>query len=274
MKEKPRYRRTGVVRGRYDFDPPKDARWAEKSAYMLRRWLPEQVGMLEAFGLVSSLPRGKVAAFLRSVAPQPRSIGARLKEEDAGAHKLPLGHGLDVLVFSPEHGALHRLEVTAGMVADDLHITTWDAILYLLADADVMVPWLSIETTPGPIGPGFTVRVGSAGVTAEYLREAYIEVKRQELGVQVPRQIKVDDIALYLSEVKSRELGLTWERSWERWGAEAEQIGANSYQDVVAYRNKVNDLRRRFDWVKEDLDRMRRPTGRPKRESGKEGGRT
>jgi hypothetical protein len=52
--------------------------------------------------------------------------------------------------------------------------------------------------------------------------------------------------------------GLKWEDSWERWRETAEEMGATPYGDVVAYRNKVNDLRKRFECVREHLDATRR----------------
>jgi hypothetical protein len=72
-----------------------------------------------------------------------------------------------------------------------------------------------------------------------------------------------NDVAVFLHEVRCRERGLKWEDSWGRWRETAEEMGATPYGDVVAYRNEVNDLRKRFEWVREHLDAMRRATGRP-----------
>jgi hypothetical protein len=263
MDEAPRYRWTAP--GRYDFEASASAKWAEKSAYLLRLRQSEQAAVLDAFGLAAPIAREDVAEFLKTAYPQPASLGGVVEAMDAGARRLPLGRRLGSVVFSADHAPLRLLESVAREISADLHITVWDAVLYLLADVPAAIPWVTIERRIDPLGVGFAVTVGSAAVTGGDIAAAYNVVKHEELGARPPRQIGVNDVALFLHEVHCRERGLTWNDSWERWGETAAQIGATRYSDVVAYRNKVNDLRKRFEWVRDHLNAMKRPTGRPRK---------
>lgn len=263
MDEAPRYRWTAP--GRYDFEAPGSAKWAEKSVYLLRLRQSEQAAVLDAFGLGAPIAMEDVAEFLKAAHPQPASLGGAVKAMDAGAHRLPLGRRLASIVFPADHAPLRLLELTAREISADLRITLWDAVLYLLAGVPAAIPWVTIERRIDPLGVGFAVTVGSAAVTGDEIATAYNVVKYEEFGARPPRQIGVNDVALFLHEVHCRERGLTWDASWERWEETATQIGANKYSDVVAYRNKVNDLRKRFEWMRDHLDAMKRPTGRPRK---------
>ena len=259
MDEAPRYRWTAP--DRYDFEAPAEAAWAEKSAHLLRLRESDQAAVLSAFGLAAPIAREAVVDFLRGAYPQPSSLGGKVLALDA--HRLPLGRRLDFVVFPADFSPLRLLESTAGAIAAELHITVWDAVLYLLADVPATLPWVTVERRIDPLGVGFAVTIGSAAVTGDEIATAYNEVKHQEFGQRPPRQLGVNDVALFRHEVSCRERGLKWEDSWEEWKDTAEQVGANGYGDVVAYRNKVNDLRKRFEWVRDHLDAMKRRTGRP-----------
>ena len=80
----------------------------------------------------------------------------------------------------------------------------------------------------------------------------------------------MNDVAIFYHEIQCRRQGLTWEDSWQEWKRTAEPIGATPYNDVVAYRNKINDLRKRFRWMRDELDERKRPTGRPRKTTRKE----
>lgn len=254
--------------GRYDFEAPAEAGWAEKSAYMVRlRHEDDQAKVLQSFGLAAPIAEGDVVAFLRAAQSRQREA------PDVATGRfmdLPLGDDEDPLLFSPDDGPLCLLRSTTIDLADSLYITWWDATRYLLANVPVMVPWLTVEWEGDRFGDAFRIRVGSAAVTGDEIAKAYNEVKSEWFGARPPRQVGVNDVAIFYHEVRCRERGRTWEDSWEEWKPAAAQIGATPYDNVVAYRNKVNDLRKRYEWMSEQLDAAKRPTGRPRKPTPRE----
>lgn len=259
---------------RYDFEAPAEAGWAEKSAYLLRlRHESDQAEVLEAFGLAAPIAEEDVVAFLREA--QPRQTVTDDEAALAGFMDFPLGHeveGMDgILMFPSDHRPLCLLRSTLRAIADSLYVTWWDATLYLLADVPATVPWVTIEWEGDGFGDAFRVRVGSAAVTGDEIARAYNEVKRQAYWARPPQQVGVNDVAIFYHEVQCRRQGLTWEGSWDEWRPYAERIGATPYNDAVAYRNKVNDLRKRFGWMRDELDKRKRQTGRPRKTDDKGG---
>ncbi len=276
--EQPLQCRPSSEPGRYDFEAPAESGWAEKSAYLLRPRKNDQAVVLEAFGLAAPIAREDVVAFLRAAYPQPATldeIDEMFKAYGTGLAALPLGPGehgtvANLLWFPSDHRPLCLLASTAGEIADDLNVTVWDATLYLLADVPAMVPWVTIKHQGRRFGDAVTIHVGSPAVTGDEIAKAYNEAKYQQFGARPPRQVGVNDLAIFDHETDCRRQGLTWEESWELWRRAAEQIGATPYNDVVAYRNKINDLRKRFEWMRDVLDEWKRPTGRPRKTTRKE----
>lgn len=264
---------TKTLCGRFDFDPPPEVEWEKKSTYLLKRapWQDLKASTREMLGLEAPLAVTQLRGYLLGLAPpQPKSAGEWIRLGRHGG-SLPLRE-VDRMStrgwirFGPDCDKLMRLQENAQQLTEQLGLTMFSALTFLLTEEPVSLPWLSIQADYGFETSGsFTIHVGSAAVTAEDVREAYVLAKRETLGVYAPRQIKVDDLAVFMNEADAREEGLNWEESWQRWRAMAEEIGANPYADKTVYRNKVNDLRRRFPWIRDDLDSRARPTGRPRK---------
>lgn len=255
---------------RYDFQAPAEAGWVEKSAYLLRLLHEnDQAEILESFGLAAPLAKDDVIAFLR--AAEQREPESSEEALPASFLDLPLGDEEEPLWFLPDHQPLCLLRSTTRDIADGLHITWWDATLYLLANVPVTLPWITIEWEGDRFGDAFRIRIGSAAVTGDEIARAYNEVKHQAFWTRSSHQVGVNDVAIFYHEVQSRRQGRTWQGSWEEWTLQAQRIGATPYNDVVAYRNKINDLRKRFEWMREELDALKRQTGRPRKTDTKGG---
>ena len=250
--------------------------WAEKSKYLLGPRQNDQAEVLEAFGLAAPIAEEDVVAFLTAAAfPEPTTLGEMKEWEKAlcsetGLRAFSLGRGEygpegDVLWFPPDHRPLSLLLSTAHEIERDLHVSLWDAMLYLLADVPATVPWITIKWQGLGFGDAFSIHTGSEAVTGDEIAKAYNEVKYAEFGAREPRQVSLNEGAMYIHELECRRRGRTWEESWERWGPKAEELGANPYKYVEAYRNKVNDLGKRFKWIKDALDAEKRRTGRPRK---------
>lgn len=256
---------------RFDFRPPDDVRWDLKSSYILRRYQSLKAEALAATGLDKPVDQEDIRSVLLALAPpQPTHAGPRIRLAREGGELSLSKHRFSnatTVVFGAESSALLRIRELSQSLERELGLEQPDALTFLLTDQPILLPWIVIESDLDHVSGGsFLIRVASAQIAAEDIREAYVTARREALGVQPPRQIKVDDLSIYLHESDSRAAGLTWEQTWEAWKTEAEQLGANPYSDWRAYRNKVDDLKKRFAWLREDLDSMpKRPTGRPRR---------
>lgn len=246
---------------RYRSAPPKT--WElECDRYLRKQCAATHAEALEVFGLGQPIPSDEVSAFLRARTLCPRSQGEAYRGITDGSLAVltffdPL-RGLPGTAFFPtSDAALVWLRDAATRLCRHLRVEEWQAVTYLLCGTTIhALPWIEIERADGPRGTGFTIYVGSIDATAEEVRRAYAAATKSMYGEgESERAPRSEEIELFIHELDERSACHSWEQSWQAWATHtAPDIGATPYDDANAYRNKVESLRRRFRWMREELD--------------------
>jgi len=243
--------------------------WLERSSFVLGRYLDDHDATLADLGLERPIEPGSACAFLSAHSRRRRVEGRTMHTE--GKIVLPLPDG-----SAPRYVALPefvRLRDRAVRIAADLDCDAGLALSFLLTGKAFMLPWIDVETLDRDLGPAFVLHVGSADVTAEDVRQAFVAAVRAALGADDSRPLPSHIVPLILREAEGRLAGLKWAERWNVWqqfardwsitgrargrGAGDEQTG---YKTVESYRNYINKKKAQHPWIRralEDADRER-----------------
>lgn len=162
-----------------------------------------------------------------------------------------IGRHRGLTIASAEDAAMVGLVSIAEAIADSTGAATDQVVGYLLTGRPFRLPWIEIVDRFGPLGPSFTIYVGSVDASADAVREAYNEAVKQYLGTDRSRAPRADSILAALMDARGRAAGLSWEQRWERWKVRAAQTGANPYLTRESYRVQVESTRKACPWITE-----------------------
>jgi len=239
--------------------------WHKRSArYLEDHYSADRTAALALFGLLQPIAASELAELLKGEAarlnstPQTQADYVRAGRNPAIGRLRWSGKVTQGVVFPKGDNPLSSLAEIADRVSRELRVEPWRAVRFLLTGSlHHGLPWLEVtmEPAPGPMGDAFTIYVGSQDVTAEDVRAAFAAAVRDSLDAgESDRAPRSDEIELWLHETCQREARRSWEDAWIAWGPKAAELGVSAYEDKTAYRNKVESLRRRFPWMREDLD--------------------
>jgi hypothetical protein len=237
--------------------------WLERSSFVLGRYLDDHEATLAAFGLELPVEWGRVRAYLLSHSRRRRAEGHTM--HTAGKIKLPLSDGSESdFAALPEFVGLEK---SARRIGDELDCDPGLVLSFLLSGRAFALPWIDVETLEGDLGPAFVLHVGSADVTAEDVRQAYVKAVRAALGADESRPLPSHIVPLILREAEGRRAGLKWAERWKAWqqfarewkitgrargrGAGDERTG---YKTVESYRNYINKKKAQHPWIRRALE--------------------
>ena len=237
--------------------------WLERSSFVLGRYLDDHDATLADLGLERPIEPGSARAFLSAHSRRRRAEGHTIHTE--GKIVLPLPDGsAPFYVALPEFVSLRDRAVR---IAADLDCDPGLALSFLLTGQAFMLPWIDVETLDRDLGPAFVLHVGSADVTAEDVRQAFVAAVRAALGADESRPLPSHIVPLILREAEGRRAGLKWADRWQAWqqfarewkitgrargrGAGDERTG---YKTVESYRNYINKKKAQHPWIRRALE--------------------
>lgn len=245
--------------------------WQRRSSFVLGEYLNDHEATLEAFGLKRSIPPGKERAYLSDHNRSRRAEGLTMHTEGVIGLSLPDG-SVSAVANLPE---FRFLKHAAERIAADLDCEPGQVVSFLLTGRAFVLPWIEIETrrddfaeTPlQSLGPSFVIHVGSADVTAEEVRQAYVAAVRAVLGVESARALPAHVYPLVHKEAEGRLAGLTWRKRWEEWQRYAREWSITGharergegdertgYKTVESYRNYINKIKTQHEWIRRALE--------------------
>ena len=236
--------------------------WLLRSSFILDKYTDAHEATLKAFGLTRPIELGTIRKFL--------SDHARRSGEDV--HKLhvvgvPMPDGaVSTWLALPEIVALKE---KAEEIAEDLDCAPGHVVAFLLTGKAFMLPWIDVEVLWYDLGPAFRLHVGSADVTAEEVRGAYVTAVRSALGGESKRPLPAHIYPLVHMEVEGRLAGKTWAERWKAWNAYARHWAITTghardrgpgdektgYKTLRSYRNYINQKKAQHEWIRRALDR-------------------
>ncbi len=189
-------------------EPPRG--WTEYARGRVEGFRGTQASILGLFGLEAPLSLDEQGELITRTLTEQERTGESLilhysqTFEPTLALRLPV-HAevylgaenpyLDVIRF-PERGrayALYFLAREAERIAWQIGCEEWEAVDFLLSDAPLEMPWISIRTV-GLDSPVLDVRIGSVAVTASEIARAYadalgeLKTRQPQLFADVPRR--------------------------------------------------------------------------------------
>jgi hypothetical protein len=237
--------------------------WLERSSFILGEYADEHDATLEGFGRQRPIEHGTVRGFLADHDRRRRAEGHTMHSDGAVGVPLPDG-AQSVFVALPETVALVS---AAQRIASDLDCDPGLVVSFLLTGKAFALPWIDVETLDRDLGPAFVLHVGSADVTAEDVRQAYVKAVRAALGADESRPLPSHIVPLILREAAGRRAGLKWAERWKAWqqfarewsitgrargrGAGDERTG---YKTVESYRNYINKKKAQHPWIRRALE--------------------
>jgi len=236
--------------------------WRLRSSFVLDRYYEDHEFALETLGLEKALERAEVGPFLVS---QKKALQELHSIRDAGLCVVPYGRG--GLVPMPAAGSFPSLVREAERIARELDCEPGPVVSFLLTGKAFTLPWIEIEHRVERLGLSFVIHVGSADVTAEEVRQAYVAAVREALGSHGARPLPAHVVPLVLKDAEGRRAGLTWEQrfeEWQRYACEWSITGhvrsrgegekKTGYKNVESYRAYIYKLMKQIEWVRLELE--------------------
>jgi hypothetical protein len=272
----------------YTTRPANPEAWLKRSAYLLSLYADRGESVRRVFRL--DAPVTDIEPLLEKYEALYPTPGAGKKTVLRVAYPAIAGKrmaGVYQLTFASHARASHELDFLksqARIMQEDLGLPDESkAAAWLLTAETFALPWIEAEVIPNRFGVGITLRIGTQDVQAEAVREAYLQILRQEIGGE-HRGLSSDTIALALHEAEGRRRGQTWNDRYKTWCDRASEIGTTQYKfgSWRAYRNQVVALDGRAVWIdamlKEAMEAgrtMAREVATPSaRKADKQGGET
>lgn len=224
--------------------------WIERSSFILGEYADEHAATLEGFGLERPIERGTVRDFLAACDRRRRAEGHAARTDGFVGVPLPDG-SVSTFLALPETVALVS---AAQRIASELDCAPGRVVSFLLTGQAFALPWIEIETLWKDLGPSFVIHVGSADVTAEDVRQAYVAAVRAALGGEGTRTPPAHIYPLVRVEVEGRLVGLKWEDRWKGWKQYAHEWGITEYKTVESYRNYINKKKAQHEWIRRAIE--------------------
>lgn len=223
--------------------------WIKRSSFVLGEYADEHDATLEGFGLERPIKPGTVGRFLADHDRRRRAEGHTMHSDGAVGVPLPDG-AQSAHVALPETVALVS---AAQRIASDLDCAPGRVVSFLLTGRAFALPWIDVETLWKDLGPSFVIHVGSADVTAEEVRQAYVAAARAALG-EGTRPLPAHIYPLIHKEVEGRLVGLKWAERWKAWQQYAHEWGITEYKNVESYRNYIYAKKTQNPWIRRALE--------------------
>lgn len=236
--------------------------WEMRSSYVLGRYVDDHDATLADFGLERPIKPARIRAYLSEHCRQRRREGLSHKTE--GIHVVALPDGQSAYTALPE---IVALDGRARRIATELDCDPGLVVSFLLSGQAFLLPWIEIKTLHDELGPSFVIHVGSADVTAEEVRSAYVSAVRTALGCTQKRPLPTHIVPLVLKDAEGRLAGLTWRQRWQEWQRYTREWGIigrargrgegdekTGYKTVESYRNYVEKKKAQHEWIRRALD--------------------